>query len=114
MTSKTDNTDLSALTGALDDTAAPIRELNEKVIAAAKQRGTQSLDAYEKTLASLLTFGEKVAGATQLDWVSALARRTRRSSPKRRRRSPRRPGTHSNKNGPLTPTMARPCAPRTH
>jgi hypothetical protein len=31
MTSKTDNTDLSALTGALDDTAARIRELNESV-----------------------------------------------------------------------------------
>ena len=71
MTSKTD---LSALTGALDDTAAPIRELNEKVIAAAKRSGTQSLDAYEKTLASLLSFGEKVAGGTQLDWVSALAK----------------------------------------
>ncbi|MDT5047456.1 MAG: hypothetical protein QOJ56_4544 [Mycobacterium sp.] len=74
MTSKTDNTDLSALTGALDDTAARIRDLNEKVIAAAKQSGTESLDAYEKTLTSLLSFGEKVAGATQLDWVSALAK----------------------------------------
>ena len=30
MTSNTDNTDLSALTAALDDTAARIRELNEK------------------------------------------------------------------------------------
>ena len=77
MTSKTDNTDLSALTGALDDTAAPIRELNEKVIAAAKRSGTQSLDAYEKTLASLLSFGEKVAGATQLDWVLALGQGAR-------------------------------------
>jgi len=74
MTSKNINPDLSTLTGALDDTAARIRELNEKVIAAAKQSGTQSLDAYEKTLAGLLSFGEKVAGATELDWVSALAK----------------------------------------
>jgi hypothetical protein len=44
------------------------------VIAAAKQSGKQSLEGYEKTLASLLSFGEKVAGATQLDWVSALAK----------------------------------------
>jgi hypothetical protein len=81
MTSKTDNTDLSALTGALDDTAAPIRELNDKVIAAAKQSGTQSLDAYEKTLASLLSFGEKVAGATQLDWVPPSRQRLSCSEP---------------------------------
>ena len=44
------------------------------MIAAAKQSGKQSLEGYEKTLASLLSFGEKVAGATQLDWVSALAK----------------------------------------
>jgi len=74
MTSKNDKADLSALTEGLDETAARIRDLNEKVIAAAKQSGTQSLDAYEKTLASLLSFGEKVAEATQLDWVSALAK----------------------------------------
>jgi hypothetical protein len=107
-------TDLSALTGALDDTAAPIRELNEKVIAAAKQSGTQSLDAYEKTLASLLSFGERSLARPSWTGCRRWPRRTRRSSPKRRRRSPRRPGTHSNKNGPLTPAMARPCAPRTH
>ncbi|PRZ41594.1 hypothetical protein CLV47_109141 [Antricoccus suffuscus] len=53
--------------------AERIRELNEKVLTAAKQTGNLSLDAYEKTLTSLLDFEEKVAGASQLDWVSALA-----------------------------------------
>ncbi len=58
----------------LDDAAERIRALNEKLLTAAKQAGQGSLDAYEKTLASLVEFEEKVAGASQLDWVSALAK----------------------------------------
>jgi len=58
----------------MDEAATRIRELNEKLITAAKQSGNISLDAYEKTLAGLVDFEEKVADATQLDWVSALAK----------------------------------------
>ena len=50
-----------------------IRELNERIIAAAKQSGRVSLDAYERALKDLLDFEQKVADATQLDWVNALA-----------------------------------------
>ncbi|MEO6956469.1 MAG: hypothetical protein ABI137_06970 [Antricoccus sp.] len=56
-----------------DAAADRIRDLNEKVMTAAKQTGNISLDAYEKTLSSMLDFEKKVAGASQLDFVTALA-----------------------------------------
>ena len=53
--------------------AERIRSMNEKLLDAYKHSGNISMDAYEKTLASLLDFEEKAADATQLEWVSALA-----------------------------------------
>lgn len=58
---------------AYQEAAARIRELNERLIEGAKAAGLTTLDAYEKVLTSLLDFEQKLAGATQLDWVSALA-----------------------------------------
>ncbi len=57
---------------AADEAVERIRELNEKLIAAAKQSGNVSLDAYEKTLKDMLAFSQKAAGATQLDFVQAV------------------------------------------
>ena len=57
-----------------DAAAERVRGLNEKVLTAAKQTGTMSLDTYEQTVNSLLEFGQKAAEATQVDWVSALAK----------------------------------------
>ena len=51
-----------------------IRGLNEKVLEAAKQSGTMSLDAYEQTVNSLLDFSQKAADSTKVDWFSALAK----------------------------------------
>jgi len=51
-----------------------IRELNEKVLAAAKQTGNISLDTYEQTVNSLLDFSQKAAESTKVDWFSALAK----------------------------------------
>lgn len=51
-----------------------VRQLNEKVITAAKQGGNVSLDVYEKTLTSVLDLEKQLAGASQLEWVSALAK----------------------------------------
>jgi predicted RNA-binding Zn ribbon-like protein len=59
--------------GAVEETAARIRELNERLIESSKAAGLTTLDAYEKALASMLELEQKVAGATQLDWVGALA-----------------------------------------
>ena len=51
-----------------------IRELNEKVLAAAKQTGNISLDTYEQTVNSVLDFSQKAADSTKVDWFSALAK----------------------------------------
>jgi hypothetical protein len=47
--------------------------MTERMIASSKSAGRVALDAYEKALKSMLDFQEKVAGASQLDWVNALA-----------------------------------------
>jgi hypothetical protein len=65
--------DTTSVFDTLDDTVGRIRELNEKLVLLAKQQGRASLDAYEKALQSLIDFEKAVAGASQFDWVSALA-----------------------------------------
>ncbi len=57
----------------MEDATQRIRDLNERLIESSKSAGLVTLDAYEKALQSLVEFEEKVASATQLDWVSALA-----------------------------------------
>ena len=59
--------------GAYEDTAARIRELNDRLIDASKAAGRVVLDAYEQTLRNFLDFEEHIAGATRLEWVSALS-----------------------------------------
>lgn len=59
--------------GTYEDAAQRIRDLNERLIESAKAAGNTTLDAYEKALQNLVDFEEKVAGASQLEWVSALA-----------------------------------------
>ena len=54
-------------------TAERIRELNERLIQSSKAAGATTLDGYEKALQGLVDLEQKVAGATQLEWVSALA-----------------------------------------
>ena len=57
-----------------DNAAERIRGLNDKVLTAAKQTGTVTLDTYEQTLNSLLDFSQKAADSTQVEWISALAK----------------------------------------
>jgi hypothetical protein len=57
----------------VDEATQRIRDLNERLIEASKNAGLVTLDAYEKALQSLVDFEEKVASASQIDWVSALA-----------------------------------------
>jgi hypothetical protein len=61
------------LTAASEEATQRIRELTEQFIASAKAAGNQSLDAYEKSLRTLVEFQEHAAGASQLDWVSNIA-----------------------------------------
>jgi hypothetical protein len=60
-------------TEATEQAIQRIRELNERFIESAKAAGNVTLEAYEKSLQSLVDFEEKAAGATQLDWVSGIA-----------------------------------------
>ena len=49
-----------------------VRALNEQMIAEAKKNGTASIDAYEKSLKTLVEFQKKAADATKLDWVNTV------------------------------------------
>lgn len=57
----------------IDAAATRVRELNERLIGYLKAGGLSYLEAYEKNLDTLLRFEEKVAGASQVEWISALA-----------------------------------------
>jgi len=57
----------------VEEATQRIRDLNERLIESSKSAGLVTLDAYEKALQSLVDFEAKVASASQLDWVSALA-----------------------------------------
>lgn len=59
--------------GPYEEAAGRIRALNERLIESSKAAGNTTLDAYEKALKSMVDFEEKVAGASHLEWVSALA-----------------------------------------
>ena len=56
-----------------EETVARIREMNERIIETSRQAGRASLDAYERALENLVSLQEQTAGASQLDWVDALA-----------------------------------------
>jgi len=57
----------------VQETINNIRELNARLIESSKNAGRVALDAYESTLKSMVGFHSHIAGASQLDWVSALA-----------------------------------------
>jgi hypothetical protein len=66
-------------TSSTDPTAAAeaavqrIRDLTEQFIESAKAAGNVSLDAYEKSLQTLVDFQQRAAGGSDLDWVSSIA-----------------------------------------
>jgi len=60
-------------TGPYEEAAQRIRELNERLIESSKAAGSTTLDAYENALMTLVDFEERVADASPLQWVSALA-----------------------------------------
>lgn len=57
----------------LEEAAARVKELNEKMLASVKSAGLVSLDAYEKALQGMIDFQEKAAQATGLEWVVTAA-----------------------------------------
>jgi hypothetical protein len=73
-TTKAANTTAAPFDIDFDANAERMRELNDKVLTAAKQAGAVSLDTYEQTVNTMLDFGQKAADSTKVDWVSALAK----------------------------------------
>jgi hypothetical protein len=57
----------------VDDATQRVRDLNERMIASSKSAGLVALDTIEKALQSVGDFEQKIASASQLDWVSAAA-----------------------------------------
>jgi hypothetical protein len=53
---------------------AMIRELNEKAIAATRGAGQSALDAYQSALEAIVAMEHKLAGSTQVEWVSAMVK----------------------------------------
>jgi hypothetical protein len=72
MAEKTGATGAKQFNEGVEATVARIRELNERAIDAARTAGVASLDAYEKALQSFVSVEERLANATQLDWVKAI------------------------------------------
>lgn len=60
-------------TASIEESVARVREMNERLLESSKSAGRVALDAYEKALRSMLEFQQTMAGASQLDWVTALA-----------------------------------------
>lgn len=57
----------------LEESAARIRELNERLLESALAAGSKTLDAYERALQTLASAGEEPGRATPLEWLTALA-----------------------------------------
>lgn len=51
-----------------------VRTLNDKVLTAAKQTGTMSIDAYTQSVQSMLDFGLKIADSTKVEQISEIAK----------------------------------------
>ncbi|WP_349827769.1 hypothetical protein [Brevibacterium litoralis] len=57
-----------------EEAATRVRDLNEKLIEAAKQNGNVSLDVYEKTLADMLQYSQKTADSTEVEFISSITK----------------------------------------
>ncbi len=56
-----------------DEAATRIREMTERLIDSSKGAGLSTLDAYERSLASILAVQSQLASATQIDWIAEFA-----------------------------------------
>ena len=72
MTTSNASKQATAFNATFEAAADRVRALNEQMIAAAKKNGTASIDAYEKSLKTLVEFQKKAADATKLDWVNTV------------------------------------------
>jgi hypothetical protein len=57
----------------IEESVERIRHLNERILESSRKAGAAYVDAYERVLQSLADFEERVGGASQVEWISALA-----------------------------------------
>ena len=57
-----------------EQVAARIREINEQVLEIGRKAGLEFLDAYEQMLRNFADYQDKVADASQVDWITNLTR----------------------------------------
>jgi hypothetical protein len=55
-----------------EDATRRIRDLNERILEAARKTGGAYLDAYEKALESIAAYQERAAEQTDVDWISTV------------------------------------------
>jgi hypothetical protein len=58
--------------GTIDETAEKILKYNEKALETGKKLTGSYIDSYEKAALSLADFQEKVAGASNVEWVTTV------------------------------------------
>jgi hypothetical protein len=56
----------------LEETADRVRELNERIVEGTRKAGNAYLDAYEKTLRGVADYEQKVAEASQVEWLETV------------------------------------------
>ena len=57
---------------ATEATTERIRDLNERILEAARKAGGAYLDAYEKALESIADYQERVAKQSDVEWISTI------------------------------------------
>jgi hypothetical protein len=63
-----------ALKDDADAAVERIRELNEQILDFGRKAGSSFLEAYEANLKSFAEYQDKVADASQVEWVASIAR----------------------------------------
>lgn len=58
---------------AVEEAVARIKDLSERLLQSSKGAGMATLNAYENSLASMLSFQQNAAKATQIDFISEFA-----------------------------------------
>ncbi len=56
-----------------EEASARIREMTEKLIDSSKGAGFATLDAYERSLASVIGVQSQLSNASQIDWIAEFA-----------------------------------------
>jgi hypothetical protein len=56
----------------VDEAVKRVRELSDQMIELAKKNGLAWLEAYEKTLESMLRLQQQAAAGSQVEWINTL------------------------------------------